>query len=129
VAGRGRDHDVVAADIREQGVERLAHDELHADRRREVEARVDLRHPAVDELAVDDAPLHELHGLQLEQVLDVLEPARAQVVQQNETVPARGERVGEVGPDESRSSGDEISHAAISPLRHYVVCRLVCGCS
>ena len=89
--------------------------ELDAHRRREVEAPVDGAHAVVHQRAVQDRTLDQLHTAGVDQVLDVLAATRREIVQDQDFVPPRRERVHEVGSDESGSSGYEVSHRAVPP--------------
>ncbi len=66
---------------------------------------------AIDEGRVDDGAVNESGTGR--NVVD--EPAR-QIVEDGDLMPATHQRVGDVGPDESRTSGDQHStHAASAP--------------
>jgi hypothetical protein len=102
--------DLGAADVGRQALQWLVDDELHADGGGEVEAHVDAGHDVVEQVRVEDAAEDELHVVALAQVLDVLQAAGGQVVQDDHRVAARQEGVGEVGADEAGSAGDEGAH-------------------
>ena len=98
--------DLATADVRRQALERLVHDQLNADGGREVEADVGPGHEVIEQVGVEDAAKDELDAISLAQVLDVLEPTSAEVVQQDQAVAAGKEGVG-MGADEAGSAGAE----------------------
>src|SRR3954471_9873858 len=115
VADGRRDHVVGAADVAEQRLERARHDELDPHGRGEVVAGVDGPHALVHHRLVEDAALLQLHVVGAQQMLDVGAIAGAQVIQDQDLVAARGQRLRRVGADEPGPAGDEISHAERVP--------------
>src|SRR5207247_10742240 len=100
-ACRRGDHDVVAADVAQQAVDRLVDDQLDADRRRHVEADVDRLHALEDEFLVADGDLEELDLAGLERVLEVLEAARAQIVEDDDLVASTSKPIDQTGTDDA----------------------------
>jgi hypothetical protein len=68
----------------------------------------------VDEPLVGDRPLDKLGLLGVRQMLDVLPPAGAQVIEDQHPIAARHERIRQVRADEIRASRDQVIQASPS---------------
>jgi hypothetical protein len=62
---------------------------------------------AVKYLAVGDIFTHELEVRQLEQMNDIVEPARRQVVDGDDVVPMLEQHLAQMAADKTRAPGDE----------------------
>ena len=100
--GGGGEDGVGAAHVAEQRVDGTVDHEADADRRGEVKAGVDPVEQLVDQIPIEHGPLDELHPARSEQVLDVAETARAQVVEDDHVVPVGAQAIAKVGADEPR---------------------------
>ena len=113
LAGRRIEHDLGRADVGLDGVDRLLHDQAHADRRRQMDRRV----AAVDEL--DDQRLVERRTDAVgepwrpDQVLDVRHAAGRQIVEDEHAVAAGEQPFREMRPDEPGAAGDEHLHDGV----------------
>jgi hypothetical protein len=73
-----------------------------------VHARVDGLKYAENQVLVRGRALHELDSLRADQMVDVADPARAQIVEHDYLVSVSGEPFREMGPDETGSARDQI---------------------
>ena len=112
--GGCRHHRVGAAHGPDQAVERLLDDQLHADRRGQVEAGVGARHELVHHPGVVRRCGHQPRPPVGEQRLHVGARAGAEVVQDRHLIAPCRQPVCEVRADEARSSGDQMPQV---PLR------------
>jgi hypothetical protein len=100
-------HDLGSFEIRDDGVHRLLDDQPRADRGREVEHRVDLVDELVHHRAMQDAVDDEMERGVVAQVLDVLERAGGEIVQDPHLLAVVEEELAEVRADEARTARDE----------------------
>ena len=114
VARRRAEHDVAAADVAKQGLERAVADQLHADRGGEVKATVRFAHQRIDELRIRGRALDQLSGAGVDEVSDVLAAAGAEVVEQHDILPGGHQGVRQMRADEACSPRDQVFHA-VSP--------------
>ena len=70
-----------------QGLERIGDDELHADSGGQVQTAVALDHQPVDQSRICDRPVDQFGRSIGGQMLDVLEPPRTEVVDDNDPSP------------------------------------------
>jgi hypothetical protein len=118
VSRGGGDDYVVAAYVPLERLERTAHHELHAHRGCEMYARIDRAYAFVDQAAVENRPLDELHQLRVQQVLDVAAATGAEIVEDQDAISARGQGIEEVRADEPGPACDQIAHR-IPPKRMF----------
>ena len=114
MTGRGAEHDVDAAHVGQQRLERVVDDELHAHRGGEVQDVVGVAHELVHDELVAGRALDERDAAVGAQVLDVDQAPGAEIVQHGHLVAKRGQRVAQVRADEARAAGDEVPHAGTS---------------
>ena len=87
-------------------------DQLHADRRGEVEDDVRPPDQRVDQLGVEHRAVHELHPARTgDQLGQPLGRAGGQVVEDDHPVAALGQPAGEPAADEAGATGDEGVHS------------------
>src|SRR5439155_16163289 len=104
------EHDLRAADVREQRAERVLQHVLHAHGGGQVEHAIALGDDTVDERGVHHAPLDEAEaGMALEGT-QVFETTGGQVVQGPHFVSSLEELLREMGPDEAGTSCDQYPH-------------------
>src|ERR1700687_3896598 len=112
-----RFEDVLRAfEVREHGLQRPVHNELDADRRREVIDDVNLADLRVNLGRIQHRSIAEAEARIVLEVADVAKAARGEVVQSRHLVAARDQAIDYVRTDESRPSRDQDSHARRSPL-------------
>ena len=124
VPGGEREHGVGSQRVGANRVERLLDHEPHPDDRGEVEAGVDRAHALLDQLLLEHGADNELHLVVLEQVLDVLTTAGAEIVEDHDLVAAGHQCIRDVRTDEPSSTGDQESqrtlHSLYGPMRRTI---------
>src|SRR5204863_8695284 len=83
---------------------------LHADGGRQVHDHVDLPGEHGHEWSVQDRAFPQVEARVVEQVTNVVDGAGGDVVEGNDGISARYERVGQVRADEAGTAGDEVVH-------------------
>ena len=78
-------------------------------------ARVDRAHAFVDKPCVDNRSFDEFNQLRVEEVFHVLKPAGAEVVDDQDTVVSRCQRVDEMRAYKARPTRNQISHPLWTP--------------
>ena len=116
------EHDLGAADVREQRLERPVDDELHADGRGEVHDDVDVLHELDDRAVVEDRSRARAGTAARASRCSTLrtEPVDRSSIARTSS-PRAMRPIREVGSDEAGAAGDEVPHAGRSPSagRHH----------
>ena len=106
--GGGGQHHVAPADVAQQRVHRVVDHEADPHDRGEVHAGVHGLEDAQHQVLLRHAALYELDPLRADQVLDVVDPAGTEVVEDDDLMAVGGQAVGEVGTNETGSARDQI---------------------
>ena len=109
---RSSGHDVAAADVPQRRLERALDNQLDADRRSEMQADVYVAHAVCDDLLVADRALDEANSIVAEGVVEILQAASAQIVQNHDFVAAFTQHIYQVRADESGPTRDEVFHGS-----------------
>jgi hypothetical protein len=100
------EHDLRAAQVRDEGLDRLFDDQPHADSGREVVHDVAFVDELVDGRPVEYRVDDEMEPLSVAKMLDVLQRARGEIVEHPDLVPFVKKELGEVRTDETCAAGD-----------------------
>jgi hypothetical protein len=101
------EHDLGAAQVRDERLHGLLHDESHAHSGCQVVDDVALVDELVDRRPVEDGVDHEVEPVPLSEVLDVVERPCREVVERPHLVALVEKELGEVRADEARSARDQ----------------------
>jgi hypothetical protein len=104
----GGEHVLGPPGVGEQGSERVVDDVADPDGRRQVEDHLHLAHLAIDEVAVEDGAVHEVHVA--ESMADVLGLPGGQIVDDPDVMTGVAEHVNEVGADIAGTAGHQDTH-------------------
>src|SRR4051794_1546414 len=105
-----RDDNVAATHVAQEALDRTVDDQLYADGGSKVNAGVRRSHELTEERCVGDGSVDECDQARVKGVVEVLEPAGAEIVDDDDFFTVLGQHIDQVRADEASSTCNQVFH-------------------